>query len=490
MFIRADATPFIGTGHVMRCIALAQAASDAGWDVQLAGRVRVPWVAERLAREGVSFMALDGEVPEEECPSRLLRQIGQASANWVVLDGYHFGSDCHHAVRNAGYNLLIIDDYAHLPEYSCDILLNQNIGAGQLLYTGEIGKKLFGPEYALLRREFTLNREKALARTFPEKPRNVLLSLGGGDMSQLLEKLAPTFFLPELTGCTLRVVAGQMSPLKIQEILRGCPASLEIMEDVTDMPALMLWADICVTAGGSTCWELCCLGVPFLAVDAAENQHEVVNYLHTRGIAPIMTEFSLRSALSSYREFYATSTHKALSLCSGNGALAVVYDMADNVFSLRKVTEHDSNVLLHLANDADVRATSFSPEPISRIVHAIWFANRIKKSDEPFYLAWHGEELVGYIRFDKKNNMNTLVTTVALSPCYRGRGLGKKLIAQGVQRAYAQEEQEIIAWVRSDHSASICAFLAAGFVDVGCEVRHGVEARLLRFLPLAEQGCL
>ena len=158
LLIRADAAPAMGTGHVMRCLALAQAAKVRGIPVRLVGRVNVRWVRERLRTEGVAFTALEGEVPEKEAPEDLFGQPSDNFSNevegvtpWVVLDGYHFGLDCQKAVRAAGYKLLVIDDYCHLPEYSCDILLNQNIGAEKFAYTGDIGAKLLGPEFALLR---------------------------------------------------------------------------------------------------------------------------------------------------------------------------------------------------------------------------------------------------------------------------------------------------------------------------------------------------
>jgi UDP-2,4-diacetamido-2,4,6-trideoxy-beta-L-altropyranose hydrolase len=327
MLIRADATPSLGTGHVMRCLALAQAAQPLGWDVRMAGRVAVPWVVERLGKEGIPFTPLEGDVPGEENPAELLRQIGAESSGWVVLDGYHFGPDCQKAVIQAGRKLLVIDDCAHLPEYACDILLNQNIGAERLSYNIRTDKTLFGPGYALLRKEFALARNTARKRTFPEKARNVLLSFGGGDLSPLLEKLAPSFLLPELAGCTVRVIAGKMSPGRIRQLLRGCPASLEVMEAVTDMSSLMLWADICITAGGSTCWELCCMGTPFLTVEAAENQRPICHWLHEKKIAP---EFSV-DAFQRYI-FDASLRAKAyaagMETVRGNGAEKVIERMA------------------------------------------------------------------------------------------------------------------------------------------------------------------
>ncbi|MDR2695267.1 MAG: UDP-2,4-diacetamido-2,4,6-trideoxy-beta-L-altropyranose hydrolase [Deltaproteobacteria bacterium] len=288
--IRADASPGTGTGHVMRCLALALAALRHKTPACMIVRAGVPWVAKHLKQEDVPHILLPDAVPACEAPQELLRQLHAAGAEscWVVLDGYHFGLDCQQAVRDAGYKLLVIDDYAHLPEYSCDILLNQNIGAEDLVYKGDIGQKLLGPEYALLRPEFLAARSRAQKRSFTEEAQNILLTLGGGDFSEHLARIAPVFSISQLAGRTVRVIAGAMPPERIHALLQDCPAKLEILSRVDDMPALLLDTDICVTAGGSTCWELCCLGVPLLTVEVAENQQAIVHGLQANGIAPAL----------------------------------------------------------------------------------------------------------------------------------------------------------------------------------------------------------
>lgn len=285
LLIRADATSTIGTGHVMRCLALALAAQAEGINVRMVCRLGVDWLVARFAKENLPVTSLDARLPERESPEILLQQLAEGaqgappSQSWVVLDGYHFGLDCQKAVREAGYKLLVIDDYAHLPEYSCDVLLNQNIGAEKFQYQGDIGQKLLGLRYVLLRPEFLAAREKAKARVFPETPQHILLTLGGGDSSPYLRCMAHHFAVPEMQGRVLRVIAGAMSNNAVFEYLRDCPASIEILRNVENMPALLLDTDLCITAGGSTCWELCCLRVPFLVVEIAKNQHAITKNL-------------------------------------------------------------------------------------------------------------------------------------------------------------------------------------------------------------------
>ncbi|MDR3358357.1 MAG: UDP-2,4-diacetamido-2,4,6-trideoxy-beta-L-altropyranose hydrolase [Desulfovibrio sp.] len=324
LLICADASPATGAGHVMRCLALALAAREVGLAPRLVGRMTVPWLRERLAKTDIRVTEVDGSVPVRENPQDLLARMDGTKADWLALDGYHFGTDCHKAARRAGCGLLVIDDYNHLPEYHCDILLNQNPGSDDFVYKGGIGRKLLGPKYALLRPEFSAARRKAEQRVFSGSARNILLTLGGGDCSARLEHIARHCALPALAGCALTVVAGAMPEENIRTALKHCPARLEILRSVDDMPALLLATDLCVTAGGGTCWELCCLGVPFLTVEVAENQAGIVSGLQKRGFTPMLTEENFCRFMDD-AELRAHVASLGLAMVSGEGAFAVAH---------------------------------------------------------------------------------------------------------------------------------------------------------------------
>ncbi|WP_027187359.1 UDP-2,4-diacetamido-2,4,6-trideoxy-beta-L-altropyranose hydrolase [Desulfovibrio cuneatus] len=463
--IRADATPTMGTGHVMRCIALAQAAKSSGLAVCLVGHITVPWVLERLKSEAIAFTLQDGPPPAQESPAKLLQDLASCGAqNWVALDGYHIGPDCHKAVREAGYKLLVIDDYAHLPEYSCDILLNQNIGAEELAYTGNIGQKLLGPRFALLRNEFLEARKKALQRPVPEKATEVLLTLGGGDFSHILPQLAPAFSSPELAGCTLRVIAGVMQEKAIRTALHQCPANIVVLPRVENMPQLFLQTDVCITAGGSTCWELCCLGVPFLTVQVAENQALVVQNLEQKKVALTLCEKNLTDLIvSQHKQIVQRKNNQ--STVDGKGASRVLGQMIQQQIELRPVSETDMNALYTIANNPAVRSLFFSPQQISLMEHKLWFENRLsKREEEPFYLATlkDSQTVLGYVRFDKKNN--NFFVSIALDPRWQKLGLSGHILNAGCTKVKKLFNQCCFyAWCHKDNDASKSIFFNLGF---------------------------
>ena len=465
--VRADASPQMGTGHVMRCLALAQAAQDMGFSVHMMGRVNLPWVLEKLHSENIPFTRLEGEIPTEESPEYLLKLIQESgfSPDWVVMDGYHFTLPCQRAIREAGYKLLLIDDYNHLPEYSCDILLNQNLGAEEFVYSGDIGTKLLGPKYALLRREFVKARKLAEQRHFSSKPKKLLLTLGGGDFSSHLRLIASALALPELTGCTLRVIQGGMREEDIRDCLSQCPATIEILERVDDMPALLLDTDLCVTAGGSTCWELCAMGVPFLLLEIAENQKKVCASICKADWASAFSMSTLKKLLN----FAGKPFHYSNADAKGCERVLRVCDPLHGL-SVRMATLADSDFILHLANDEDVRKNALASNKIEDCEHAQWFKRKLEQIEYvPFFIIYYQQQLVGYVRFDKGNDEGAAIVTIAISPEWRNKKVGTAVLTKCC-RLLAGRYSTVISYVKPNNVASQKMFLRTGFTLSGQKI--------------------
>jgi len=468
MFIRADASLSMGAGHIMRCLALAQAAIIQKTSICMIVRTDVSWVETRLKQGNITHILLPEAIPSREDPKSLIRQLRTADieGDWVVLDGYHFGLNCQQAVRAAGYKLLVIDDQAHLPGYSCDILLNQNISAEEFVYKGDIGQKLLGPKYALLRSEFLADRQKSEARQLSEKARNILLTLGGGDFSEHLARISIDFAVPELSGCVLRVIAGAMPPESISRLLWDCPAKLEILDQVDDMPALLLDTDFCVTAGGSTCWELCCLGVPFLMVETAKNQRANILHLATLGLADIFSGNSFKSALK--KPIDQEIVNKLMALVDGKGCQRVLVELDEfpHLF-LRAALPEDCMTVLALANDTQVRENAFSNNRITEEEHVRWYSARLKAKDSPFFVAFSRNILVGYVRYDITDTREERVVTIAIAEKWRGQGVGVWLLRESARHVFVCGIDSVIAWVKPENKPSRKIFQQAGYIFLG-----------------------
>jgi UDP-2,4-diacetamido-2,4,6-trideoxy-beta-L-altropyranose hydrolase len=203
----------------------------------------------------------------------LARECG---ANWVVLDGYHFNATYQRQVRQAGHELLVVDDYAHLPNYDSDILLNQNIGANDLAYNlPPYTRTLFGLPFVMLRRDFYHAREPR--KPVREKARRVLVTLGGGDEHNVtrivLDALASLGEIPLIVDVVVGAVYTHQAALECQ--LASLPHEVHLHINTNDMVGLMQLADVAISGAGSTCWELATIGVPTCTVTLAENQQAI-----------------------------------------------------------------------------------------------------------------------------------------------------------------------------------------------------------------------
>ena len=287
--IRADADNKIGAGHIMRCIALGQAWKRRGGSVRFISRLSNKTIENIIRSENFSLTHI---APQDSLNANRLQIetiLHKTQSQWIVLDGYQFKNEQHKQYKKNGQKILIIDDYNHLPFYEADILLNQNIGSNKFNYQCSPNtKKLFGNEYVLLRNEFL--HPKIKIRKRHGKVRNILVTMGGADPDntnlQILKSLSKLHF--ENLSVRVRMVTGytprHIKSLAVEKKKSGL--NIEFIKNTKNMPGLMEWSDICISAGGSTAWELSYMGVPTVYISIAKNQVAIVNELekHQSGI--------------------------------------------------------------------------------------------------------------------------------------------------------------------------------------------------------------
>ncbi len=342
LLLRADASTQIGTGHIMRCLALAQAWQDAGGQAHFAAAALPEGLATRLAIEGMTLHRLD-VAPGSPDDAALTTTLAQRlDAAWVVEDGYHFASDYQRAIKDAGLHLLAIDDYGHAGHYVADLVLNQNIYADESFYPSRepATRLLLGTDYTLLRREFW--RWRSWQRTIPDVARNVLVTMGGSDSNNVTAKVIEALAQAPADGMEAVIVVGSSNPHQhtLIESVERSGASLRLLYDVTDMPELMAWADLAITAGGSTCWELAFMGTPGIIMVLAANQAESSRLLGDRrvfvnlGDSELLSAEDIRGAwrsLAASREKRQALSQECAGLVDGQGVGRVAnYLIRDN----------------------------------------------------------------------------------------------------------------------------------------------------------------
>ncbi len=362
---RVDAGVEIGTGHVMRCVALANTLSQAGIRCHFITRAHRGNLNAVIKREGHDLWQLPmgaggryGAHPAKpmhsdwlgtawlEDAAETLALIERISPDAVILD--HYAIDLHWERRAlpAHIPLVVIDDLADRP-HRAQLLVDQNIGRSPADYIGLLPEEcqvLSGPRYALLRPEFAAIRPAALARRKKAKLANLLITLGGADKHNatmsILKALAK-ISLP--TNMRVFVVIGMSNPWleTIEAQVKRMPHPTEVLVGVSDMAGLIARMDLCIGAVGSSAWERCVLGLPTLAIVLARNQEKTASLLAAAGVhvlLPPVSDSGFVSALSQnlgsltnpdhYRELAFASARQT----RGNGCKIVSEILQSQVF--------------------------------------------------------------------------------------------------------------------------------------------------------------
>ena len=493
LLIRADATIAMGTGHVMRCLALAQAWQDGGGEAAFAVAEVTPAVRARLLSESCEIVSVAGAPGGGDDSARTIAIAREQDASWLVLDGYQFEADYLTQLKGAGVQVLFIDDYGHAGRYSSDFVLNQNVNAKAELYADRAPhtRLLLGPRYALLRREFGVWRD--WKRAVSPVCRRVLVMLGGSDPENLTARVIDAIQLAQIDGLEAAIVVGGSNPhiAQLQKAADQCGLKIALHKDVTRPADLMAAADVAVSAAGSTCWELCLLGLPSLVIDVADNQTTVAQELHRRGCAIHVgnrTASASRIAEGLRSLVEASELRESLALRSrelvdGRGAMRVVAEMSGrHELWLRPVQAGDRKRLWEWVNDPEVRAASFSPEPISWESHVAWFAKRLDCSPgnlPPSFIFVAEDDAgsaVGQVRFDAGPEGRWHID-VSVDQAMRGRGFAAKIMASGIRELKKRlPNAQVHAYVKPANVASIKAVEACGFRRVGTQEIRGHEA--------------
>ena len=474
--IRADAGELLGTGHVMRMIALAQAWKDGGGQVRFACATCPPGVLSRLEEEGFDVCMQHVELGSADDLQWTNEISASASAEWVVLDGYHFGEPFQRKLRNHGLRVMAVDDCGHCETWSAQAVLNGNLhanGSAPVITTCDSGITfLYGPRFALLRREFQtasvkldLNNDGRL---------RILVTFGGvdppGAALRIVQALAP---VATAMALSVRVLTGAANTRasEFAEFAASHTDWMEVKSAVTDMSAEYAWADRIISAGGSSCLEWLRYRKPGWVVSIAENQHPIVEAMRNQNLAfpggrieDYPDDVSLRSVLQDWLKGEAPTP---ASVVDAWGAARVAAWLDDSMIFVRPVdaqNESDVRFLFELANEASVRNAGFHNNPIPWKTHVAW-VHRHTESPASLLLCGEHHELgrCAFVRFHQRAERDWEVG-IAVTPESRGRGIARAVVDHGIQLLRSlHPDIRILAVVKPENEASIALFRSLSF---------------------------
>ncbi len=498
LIIRADATAEIGTGHVMRCLALAQGWQDAGGAVSFVVGTHSPSLESRLKKEGMDIIHLTSLPGSLDDAGQTAKAAREKKASWVVIDGYHFRSEYQEAIKSAGLNLLAFDDNGHVSHYFADLVLNQNLHADSILYRSrEPGTRLLlGTEYVQLRREF---RElQGQNRSIRDKAKRILVTLGGSDPENVTLKVLGALQRLSTLGIEAVIVVGANNPY--YEILHANVAAysprLCLVKNVDNMPELLSWADIAVTSAGTTVWESAFMGLPSILLTIADNQISVAGRLGEMEMAvnlgwhQALTEEDIARAVKGLLndpDKRRLMSRRIQELVDGEGVERVQMHLCGRRLRLRRARQADCERIWRWANEPETRAASFSSAAIPWEKHLEWFNCRINDPNCLLLIAKDAQDdFVGNVRFQAC--CNDAVISMNITENKRGQGLGKLLIGAALEELFRTSTiTSVHAFIKTENDRSIRTFEGCGFKRIGRKSVNGEYA--IHYLKSKSPNC-
>ena len=366
IILRADASLHIGTGHVMRCLTLADALAARGVDCQFICRAHpgnlidyilgkgyvvhaLPMVHEASA--GSTTDSLDASAPtpaHRHWLGATLAQDAEACApilaaqrpDWLIVDHYALDARWECALAPHYRKLMVIDDLADRP-HDCDLLLDQTFSRDAADYRPLVPagcRLLCGSQYALLRPEFSVLRPYSLQRRTHSRLRQLLVTMGGVDKDnatgQVLQALRAYALPPD---CEITVVMGPQAPWlnAVRQQSQTMPWPTRVLAGVSDMARLMTDSDLAIGAAGATSWERCCLGLPTIMLVLADNQHQVAQGLKQAGAVQVLNKIqeiperlpALLNDLLSSPSLLVEMCETAARIADGRGVATVIHQL-------------------------------------------------------------------------------------------------------------------------------------------------------------------
>jgi len=490
---RVDASVRIGTGHLFRCMTLAESLRERGAQIRFISREHTGNLISLLHQRDLQVITLPGQAindpamleaysswlgaTQSEDAEQTIKALNDFKPDWLVVDHYGIDAEWEQEIRPHVGRLMVIDDLFNR-RHDCDVLLNQNYYPdGKRRYSGLVREDtcrlLVGQRYALLRPEYASFRKNLRIRD--GKVKRVLVFFGGTDPQNMTGMALDALSLDGLKHLEVDVVIGSNNPnrnlIERQVANRDRTTLYEPRPNLAD---LMAWADLAIGAGGTTTWERMCLGLPAVIVTIAENQRPFAEALSEKKLAfyaghssEVSTEnlFKFVLGLISDSSLLAEVSAQNNVMVDGLGAERVREAMLPTTdisqIQLRTARQDDVYIYFNWANDPEVRKSSFKTDPISWSTHKEWFAQKLSDPKSHLFVLEANGLAVGQIRFDSDGNDARI--DFSLDPLVRGRGWGARLVLLGTGLMRKIGLYRYVAEVKPSNDASREVFLRLGF---------------------------
>ena len=475
--IRSDSSFQIGSGHVMRDLALAERLSKYDRNICFVCRNFPGHFADQIVKSGYQLKLL----PETAETKAEIEVIKALQPDWLVVDHYDIQKEWE--IQFDGIcRVLVIDDLANRPHH-CDVLIDQNFHSKKDPYAGlqeKSSNRYVGPQFSLLRSHILELDQKEKVNPY------VLCFFGGSDYSGETLKFVKAL-QKRPTQLKLKIVVTRNN-VKFSELSQIPPEGFELHLAPANWEELLAGATLYFGSGGSVTWERMYLGVPGCVVSVAENQYEIARSLAEHSYQKFLghaEEVDYADALSFLEKLFADKVELERLVSRGKHlvrpfpeAILKMYFSSEPSQELHLVPANitHADFLFGLRNDPLTVAMFRSRSTVSKEEHVAWLKRKLDDYDSRIYIAYSGDTPVGQFRVDGDGG-----TSLSVHASHRGRGLAKKIVELGSEIYFLEKPgvSELYAEIRAENVGSIKAFAGAGYTEQGEPVKDG-EFRILR----------
>ena len=493
--IRADASIEISTGHIMRCLTLADVLKNQGAEVSFICREHKGNLIHHIEEKGYFVYKLDALLSKTDRLNELnysplvhaswLGSTQQEDAeacdsileaiipDWLIVDHYALDYRWQIKLKKHYKSLMVIDDLADR-KHECNLLLDQTFGRKFDDYSKLVPQDcilLLGAQYALLRPEFLKWRKYSLQRRTNPELKNILINMGGIDRDNVTGQvlnILKSCVLPE--KITVTVILGVANPSieAVKKLANEMLIKTEVKVNVNNMAELMADADLAIGAAGSTTWERCCLGLPSIQVVLADNQSLIAENLNKANVIQFVENLlSLSLTVNSIVKRLKKLSFLSSTMTDGRGS----DDVCDYLISSKSIDEKitlkpvDLNDCKYIYSLQTTLARKYSRNPSEPIweEHVRWFKNTLDAEYSVLVSILLGQHAVGMLRLDNIDK-DEIEISIIVSPHYSGQGIAKKALIKAIE---LQPKARFKAAIHKENIPSQHVFEKIGFNKVG-----------------------
>ncbi len=450
----------IGMGHVTRCLSLYDGFVDLGITPGLFLLEGSP-LNDLLP---VSFQKIDWQ-NTKEIASLFEKQ------DVIIIDSYKAPQEIYDLATKTNKTIIAFDDDFRV-QYPASIhLLNGAVGAEKLNYSQK-EKHLLGLPYFPLRKELGTIKPKE----YQKEIKNILITIGGADPLNLTPFLIKWIQASD-SSIQLNVLITSNFE-KSTEILALSSPTVQIHANLafSDILLKMQAADVCISGGGQTLYELAKCGVPTIAVEVSGNQQGNIKGWMAEGFitevlkAQEITEEKLIKAIQALNDVQKRKEIGQKGIKSvektnyKNAPKAILKIYFEEHLQIKKASEKEVELVFQLSNDPEVRALSFNQKPIEFQEHVNWYTKKIKDEKSLLLIGFVQDQFVGQLRFDILDMQNAYVG-ISITQAFRGRGISELLMQKGIEALKKQQPEikTIIAYIKEENVGSQKYFAKCGF---------------------------